>query len=54
MIVKLKTIKDERIDVVIFDFLNLSVFLNGNYYVNIPLQSKKKVVRMEESDSDML
>ena len=36
------------------DILNLSDFVNHNYYVNISLQGRMKVVHLDEFDSCML
>ena len=49
MIVKLKKIWNERLDMVIIDFMNLSEILNHNSYVINSLQGKRKVSHMDEN-----
>ena len=41
MIIKMKVIQNEKIDMVKIDFWNLSTSLSYNYYVNNSLQDKK-------------
>ena len=54
MIVILKMIWNEKIDMEKIEFLNLNDSLNRHYYVNTSLQGKRRVVHLDEFDSGMM
>ena len=51
MIVKLRPIQNDRIDIVNIEFLNLSDFLNRNDVKNQSLRGKTQVVHFDRIDS---